>query len=197
MNREDKVYVAVSKLYQNSSREMGVWMWNNHVKWVANRTKELAEKYGANTEKAYCAALLHDLADYKYDRNDDEFDECSEIEGRVILKESGFEDGELHEVMDVIIKPHSCRPGNLPTTIEGKVLATADAMFHLETSFFPMLCFKHKPSQHETYEAWQVWFDEKIERDFGPKIFFEEERNMVEADYQALKRVFGNRTLKS
>jgi hypothetical protein len=70
-------------------------------------------------------------------------------------------------------------------------------MFHLQTSFFPMLSFMHRPPQAKTYEEWQEWFSEKIERDFGPKIFFEDERAEVKEDYNALSRVFRNRTLNS
>ena len=60
-----------------------------------------------------------------------------------------------------------------------------------------MLCYKQIPEHTNTYEEWQKWFDEKIERDFGPKIFFEDEKEEVRADYEALCRVFGNKTLNS
>lgn len=47
----------------------------------------------------------------------------------------------------------------------------------------------------KTYDEWQEWFNEKIERDFGSKIFFKDERAEVRDDYEALLRVFGNKTL--
>ena len=195
MTRQQIVFNEVEKAYaQDSVREMGAWMWHNHVQWVANKGRELAEKYDADTEKVYCAALLHDIADSTLEREDDTFDTWSEQKGREILESAQFTQDEIAELLEIIIRPHSCRPNNLPTTLEGKVLATADAMFHLQTSFFPMLCFKNKPPCN-SYHTWQEWFSEKIERDFGPKIFFAEERELVRADCEALKRVFPNQAL--
>ena len=65
MDMQKKVYETVRELYESSPTDLGKWMWNNHVQWVANKAKELAEKYGAHTSKVYCAALLHDLGDTK------------------------------------------------------------------------------------------------------------------------------------
>ena len=175
---------------------MGKWMWHNHTQWVADKAKALAEKYGANAEKAYCAALLHDLGDSKYERGHEEFDSWSKQKGQEILLKAGFSADETHTITEAV-RTHSSRPGNLPTTQEGKVLATADGMWHLQTSFFPMICYMNRPDNTKTYEEWQEWFIEKIERDFGPKIFFEDERDQVKEDYEALVRVFENKTLKS
>lgn len=77
------------------------------------------------------------------------------------------------------------------------MLATADGMWHLQTSFFPVICYMNRPENTKTYEEWQEWFNGKIERDFGSKIFFEDERSEVKGDYEALSRVFGNKTLDS
>jgi hypothetical protein len=53
----------------------------------------------------------------------------------------------------------------------------------------------NRPDGITGYSEWQEWFNVKIERDFGPKIFFEDEREEVREDYRALLRVFGNKTL--
>jgi len=197
MEKSKRLFAEVTKLYQTSTTPMGKWMWHNHVQWVANRAKALGEKYGANPENVYCAALLHDLGDCQYERGHEDFDNWSETKGKEILLNAGFNEDDAREVIELIIRPHSCRPGNLPTTLEGKVVATADAMFHLQTSFFPILCYMHRPEHTNTYEDWQEWFSEKIERDYGSKIFFEDERAEVRENYEALSRVFRNQTLDS
>lgn len=197
MDRSKIVFTAASELYSIATTPMGKWMWQNHVQWVADKARKLAEKYGADTEKTYCAALLHDLADCQYERGHEDFDSWAETKGKEVLVSARFSEDAAREIIAVIIRPHSCRPGNLPTTLEGKVPATADAMFHLQTSFFPLLSYMHRPKRTKTYEEWQEWFNEKIERDYGPKIFFEDERDEVRKDYEALKRVFGNKTLDS
>jgi len=136
MDRKTTVFTRVQDLYQKSDTKMGGWMWDNLVQWVADKALILTEKYKANTEKVYCAALLHDLGDTRYERGDREFASWSEEKGKEILVQAEFSDEEAAEIIETIIRPHSCRPGNLPTTVEGKVLATADGMFHLQTSFF-------------------------------------------------------------
>ena len=186
----------MSTLYDNATTSMGKWMWRNHTQWVADKARKLAEKYGADTEKVYCAALLHDLGDSRYERGHESFDSWSKEMAEKILAEAGFTKTAVTEVIEAI-RTHSCRPGNLPTAQEGKVLATADGMWHLQTSFFPMICYMNRPENTHTYEEWQEWFSGKIERDFGPKIFFEDERAEVKEEYEALLKVFGNRSLDS
>jgi len=198
MNRYEKVFEIVKDVYTDELAEpTGFWMWNNHVQWVATKTKVLAEKYNAKVEFAVSAALLHDIGDAKYaDRSHEDFDNWCVTKGYDVLSEAGFNDMEAKEIIEIIVDPHSCRPGNLPTTIEGRVLATADAMFHLQTNFFLIFFYEHMPKKTQSVTEWQDWFDEKVERDYGVKIFFEDERKEVEEDYKALKKVFGNRSLE-
>ncbi len=194
MDKSKIVFEEVSKLYKGASTSMGKWMWHNHTQWVADKAKKLTTKYGADVEKTYCAALLHDLGDSKYERGDEKFDDWSKEKAKEILLKATFSDDEAEEILEAV-RTHGSRPGNAPKTLEGKVLATADGMWHLQTSFFPIICYMNRPQTTHTYEEWQEWFAGKIERDFGPKIFFEDERAEVVADYTALKRVFSNKTL--
>lgn len=195
MTKSEAVFAEVNQLYLASTKSMGKWMRHNHVQWVADKAKKLAKKYNADAEKVYCAALLHDLADCRYDRGHTRFTAWSEAKGKEVLTNSGFSAPDAREIIDVIIRPHSCRPGNLPTTLEGKVLATADAMFHLQTGFFALLCYMNKPDNTKTYEEWQEWFGPKIERDFKIKIFFKDEKEECRKDYESLTRIFNNKTL--
>lgn len=112
-----------------------------------------------------------------------------------ILKNADFRKSERDAILEAI-RTHACHPGHLPTTLEGKVLATADAMWHLQTSFFPVICYMNRPDNTHTYKEWQAWFTGKIERDFGPKIFFDDEREEVREDYEALVKVFGKPQLR-
>jgi putative nucleotidyltransferase with HDIG domain len=175
---------------------MGNWMWQNHTQWVAKKAHELAKKYGADIEIAYCAALLHDLGDSHYERNHEDFEEWSRRISKELLEKAGFHQLERDAVLEAI-RTHSCRPGNLPKTMEGKVLATADGLWHLQTNFFPIICYMHRPDNTHTYKEWQEWFTTKIERDFGSKIFFEDEKEETREDYNALKRIFENKTLQA
>jgi putative nucleotidyltransferase with HDIG domain len=194
MKKSEVVLSEVGILYATTTTSMGKWMWRNHTQWVASKTKELAEKYGANAEKTYCAALLHDLGDSQYERGHADFDTWSWEKGKEILKKARFRKVERDAILEAV-HTHSCHPGHLPTSVEGKVLATADGMWHLQTSFFPVICYMNRPDNTPTYKEWQKWFSVKIEQDFNTKIFFEDEKEEVRKDYDALKRVFSNITL--
>lgn len=196
MEKDKIVFAEVSKLYESATTTMGNWMWRNHTQWVAEKAKKLAEKYGADTEKVYCAALLHDLGDSHYERDHADFDTWSWESAKAILKKAGFKHDGRKQIMEAV-RTHSCHPGHLPTAQEGKVLATADAMWHLQTNFFPVICYMNRPDNTHTYAEWQNWFNIKIERDFGVKIFFDDEKAEVTDDYEALKKVFGNKQLSN
>jgi putative nucleotidyltransferase with HDIG domain len=196
MEKSEAVFAEVNELYSVAATSMGKWMWQNHTQWVADKATKLAKKYGADTEKVYCAALLHDLGDSKYERDHDDFDSWSWEASKAILKKAGFRKAERDAILEAI-RTHSSHPGHLPSALEGKVLATADGMWHLQTSFFPAICYMNRPDNTKTYQEWQSWFSGKIERDFGPKIFFEDEKEEVREDYEALRRVFGNKAFES
>jgi putative nucleotidyltransferase with HDIG domain len=194
MERSETVLSAVSNLYEAATTSMGTWMWENHTQWVADKAKQLAEKYSADTETVYCAALLHDLGDSKYERGDENFESWSNNKAAEILKEAEFSEAEIAAILEAI-HTHSCRPGNLPTSLEGKVLATADGMWHLQTSFFATMCYMHRPQHTNTYAEWQTWFTDKINRDFNVKLLFEEEKAEVKPAYDALLKVFTNKSM--
>ncbi len=119
MQKSKVVFSEVSELYSTATTSMGKWMWCNHTQWVADKAKELAKKYGADSEKVYCAALLHDLGDSKYERDYAEFETWSLEKGKEILKKAGFRKGERDEILEAV-RTHPCHPGHLPTTLEGK-----------------------------------------------------------------------------
>lgn len=196
MEKGSVVFAEVEKLYSSAATSMGKWMWRNHTQWVADKAVKLARKYGADSEKVYCAALLHDLGDSRYERDHAAFETWSWEEGKAILKKAGFRHAEREAILEAV-RTHACHPGHLPKALEGKVLATADGMWHLQTSFFPVICYMNRPEGTTSYEEWQDWFHQKIERDFGTKIFFDDEREEVREDYDALVRVFGGSALNS
>lgn len=42
-SRQQIVFDHVEDLYLNSERDMGKWMWEHHVQWVADRVIKLAK----------------------------------------------------------------------------------------------------------------------------------------------------------
>lgn len=179
------VFKEVQNLYLNSKREMAKWMWKNHVQFVAERAQKLAIKYKADKNLCVYGALLHDLGDVWMEREDDQFELKSKEEATKILQNTGLPHHKIEVIITEVIKPHSCYPNNTPTLLEGKILATADALAHLATPFYLSLYNMGLP-KHIPRKEFSAWVIQKIKRDFFSKIFFEDERTKVERNYKIL-----------
>lgn len=179
------VFDEVQNLYLNSNREMARWMWNNHVQIVADNAQKLAIKYKADEDMCIYGALLHDIGDVWTERDDKMFDAKSQTESTRILQNAKYSPSQIKIIMTEIIAPHSCYPNNMPTILEGKILATADALAHLTTPFYESLHNMGLPKQISPKE-FNTWVTQKINRDYHSKIFFEDERTQVEHNYSKL-----------
>lgn len=164
-------------------------MWDNHVQKVADKAKLLCEEFNGNADYAVAGALLHDFGDAFIYRHDPEHEAVSNREAHRVLHASGFTDTEIAEVLDVVMKPHGCKNGIYPKTIEGEILATADAFVHLMSDFYLQFAWMNIP-QNSTYADFTKWAQEKIERDYREKIRFESVREQIHGRYLALKEVF-------
>lgn len=189
MSQHQKIAHLVAEAYQNCTEEFGQWMWKNHVQFVAKKTEELCLQYNADADKAIAGAWLHDFGDAFVYRFDKKHDELSDNKARGVLARAGYSVAEINEIITDIIAPHSCNEGFLPQTLEGKVLATADALAHLSTDFYVQFTWLHIP-QGKTYDEFLIWVSEKLERDFNSKIFFDDVKEKIRPRYEALKEVF-------
>ena len=189
MSKHEKVAEIVEQLYSQASQDFGQWMWKNHVPVVAHKTAELAERFGAEADIAVAGAWLHDFGDVFVHRHAEDHDDISEREAQKVLQQAGYSEEEIAAVMNDVIGPHSCRDGNLPQTLEGKVMATADALAHLTTNFYVQFAWKHLP-ENKDYDQFIDWVTEKLQRDFNDKIFFDEVKDEVRYRYEALVEVF-------
>lgn len=191
MQKFQKVGHLVSTFYSKSNESFPQWMWKNHIPFVVKFAEELADKYQANSDLAVAGAYLHDFGDAFVHRHAGEHAQISEQESKKVLQEAGYTQEETRVLLEEIVAPHSCKAGQLPTTIEGKVLATADALAHLTTDFYLQFALMHLP-ENKTYPEFKAWVNEKLDRDFKVKIFFEDVRSQITPRYDALKEVFKN-----
>lgn len=187
----DHIRVAelVGVAYRNSPEPFAQWMWQNHVPVVAKKTEELALQFNADVDIAVAGAWLHDFGDVFVHRHAADHEDVSKNEAVKILKQANYSEIEIEKVLQEVIAPHSCRDGFLPTTLEGKVMATADALAHLTTNFYVQFAWKHLP-ENKTFAQFIAWVTAKIERDFHTKIFFDEIKEVVRFRYDALKEIF-------
>ena len=191
MSRIDDVKEKVSELYRARSphrAEWADWLFENHIFVVAENARRLSDRFGAKEDLAMAAAMLHDVADAVMLREDEKHEEESITIARRILSECAFSEEEISVIVADAIRFHGCHGTNLPQTLEGKVMATADAMAHLQTDFYDysLRTMQGKEPMTEICE----WALKKIERDYQKKIFFDDIRNEVIKDYERVKLLF-------
>jgi putative nucleotidyltransferase with HDIG domain len=187
MTRIEQLESLVRDLYEAKSdqrNDWADWLYENHVFWVADKAVEIAESHNVNPEYARAAAMLHDIADAVISRRLEDHEPKSLEIARDLLKKADFTDAEIVLIVDDAIRYHSCRGDEKPTSQEGLVLATADAMAHFQTEFF---LHAFADAGLNDYAQRKEWAREKIEKDFHKKIFFESERESVRPQYETLK----------
>jgi HD superfamily phosphodiesterase len=156
---------------------------------VANRARELAGKYGADEELSYAAAILHDISDAVMSRFSDDAEAESLRIGGGLMRKCGYSDDEIALTIDDAVRYHSCHDGRIPGSLEGKVLATADALFHLETDFYIYSVWVRGRENADLAEA-KEFVLKKLDRDFKNKILFDDEREKARGDYETFKEIF-------
>ncbi len=184
-----KVSQLATTAYEAASSDFAHWMLKNHVPLVAAKTEELSSRFGADPSIAVAGAWLHDFGDAFVHRHSDAHDKVSQKEAIKVLQQADYSEDQIAEILEQVIAPHSCKDGFLPTTVEGKVLATADALAHLTTDFYVQFAWMHLP-EGKVYPQFLEWVGEKLERDFHTKIFFDEIKEEVRPRYEALWEVF-------
>ncbi|MEK7106220.1 MAG: HD domain-containing protein [Patescibacteria group bacterium] len=189
IKRYSKVSELVKTAYTSSKEDFAQWIWANHLPLVANKAEELSQKYDANPDIAVAAAWLHDFGDAFTNRHTDKHEELSKNEAVKVLQKCNYTAKEIFYITEEVIGPHSCKDGYLPNTVEGKILATADSLAHLNSDLYVQFAWKHLP-ENKNYQEYLIWVAEKLERDFHIKIFFEEERIAAQYRYESLKEVF-------
>lgn len=166
------------------------WMYENHVFVVANYAEKLAERFGASVELSRAAAMLHDISDIKMERSNEDSEETSLQIARELLEQAGFSDEDIQLVVDDAIKWHSCYDGNAPKSKEGQVLATADALAHLQTGFYIFASWAFGKEGRTGLDGLREWALKKMDRDFNDKIRFDEVREEARDDYEHLRTLF-------
>jgi len=165
------------------------WLYEHHVFVVADRAKELAERFGADAELAQAAAMLHDVADTKMSRFEPNHEEASLQIARESLEAAGYTAEEIQLVVDDAIKLHRCRDGRLPQSKVGLVMATADALAHLTTDFYIRATQMHG-HEGKSMEEIKSWVLTKSKRDFTEKIRFDEVREEARPSYEMIKTLY-------
>ncbi len=181
---------SVAELYEARSSERSPWadwMYQHHIFLVADEAARLAERFSADSEIVQAAALLHDIADAVMSRFDSDHASVTDKIANDLLTKAGFSIDEISTIVGDAIRFHSCRDGLVPRSLEGRVMATADAVIHITSDFYPhgLQSMREDGASNEELLTWAL---PKLERDFRDKILFPAVRNEVEVDYRRAKQ---------
>lgn len=194
MNQEkiEKLEEEVKNIFCNAKtkskyfpKDSGEAFWNIHVKNVIRFSREMARKYGANEDVLWVAAILHDIGQVE---NLEKHDELSVKRADEIMREKGFNKDYVELVKKTILTHRNKK--YKPETLEQRILATADVLSHFKTAHYLWIGF----SSEKEFKDLMADFSKKIERYYNEKIFFEDEKKMVEPYYKLLKEWFNYRT---
>lgn len=165
------------------------WMYQNHVLDVADYAEKLAVRFNASPDLCRAAALLHDIADSEMPREDPLNHEKSIRKAKKLLEESDFSESESEDILSDALPFHSCHGDERPKTLVGKVLATADALSHLNSNFYEYFAdvLSGERSEEESRRSARI----RLDRDFKNKIAFDEIRKEVKEKYEDLLIQYG------
>ncbi|MGI0134907.1 MAG: HD domain-containing protein [Candidatus Micrarchaeaceae archaeon] len=192
MSRIHSLERTVQNLYaaKNPNRaDWADWLGEHHVFIVAEYASDLAKRYGANEELARAGALLHDIADTTMSRFAPEHEAASLAIARELMQQAGFSEKEIRLAVDDAIRLHSCHDGKVPESLEGKVLASADAKTHLLSDFYLFATWSFG-KEGKSLENAKEYTLKKIDRDFHHKILFDDARQECLVAYNELQSLF-------
>jgi putative nucleotidyltransferase with HDIG domain len=192
MSRLDALRKEVKALYEDKHPERADWadwLWEGHVRVVTEKAEAIAKRFGIDPELSQASALLHDIADATMKRENPKHGETSLQMAREMLAEHDFTEEEIAILVDDAIALHSCIDGKKPKNDIGRVLATADALAHLETDFYYFAAYMFG-KQGKSFAEIRNWIQQKIERDYHDKICFPEIKKELEATYRFLHHAF-------
>ncbi len=187
MSKSDQIKNYVIGEFEKSGQK---WFVESHLKIVERLAIELGKTKDADMEVVKLAVWLHDIYYANSgppigEKKDDTHHEFGAKKAREIMTEYGYDEKTINHVEECILT-HRCK-GDMPKTPEARILASADAMSHIEN--FSILLFvgfvRNKMTIQEVYN----WLSRKIERDWNEKIFFPEARDMVKDKYEQVQSI--------
>lgn len=194
MSRIESLENEVRLLYQSADPDQAAdwvdWLFDGHVAVVADYASELAKRFGVSEDTARAAALLHDIADAVMKRENERHEQASLDIARDLLQKHGYTPDEIHTIVDDAVALHSCHDGKIPTSQEGRILATADSMAHLKGDFYLFAARRFGVGQGKDLDDVKAWVLKKIDRDYNNKILFDDVRTELAQDYEMLKNLF-------
>lgn len=164
--------------------QIGDWFLSKHLMEVERFANLLCDKHpDADRDIVGFGVWFHDIGRLR--GQDEGHDVYGAEEAKRVLIKEGVDTDKIKRVYEVC-RSHGCKDVK-PESLEAKILATADAMSHFTHSFYFRLFQYYKDEL--TFEEIKDKILQKLERDFNDKIAFDEGRDEVRKQYEAMKVV--------
>ncbi len=166
------------------SKNIAVWFYDTHLLAVERAAKFLlSELPMADREIVMLGVWLHDLQRIRGIKGDHQ--KTGAREAAKVMKKYGYKDDMIKKVKEIILT-HSVT-NKKPKTLEGKILATADAMSHYYNDFY----LKVALIGEKDIKEYKNWVLKKLNRDYNKKIFFTFARKKIRAKHHLYQKFFG------
>ena len=159
------------------------WFYEKHLLAVEKYANFLLRRLSkADKEIVLLGVWLHDSQRVMGIKGDHQ--KAGAIEAKKIMTEYGYPVETIKKVQNIILT-HSC-DGFFPSTVEGKILATADAMSHYVNDFYLQIA----TTGQRSLEDFKIWALEKLNRDYNKKIFFPFAKKEIKERHDVLIKLF-------
>ena len=160
------------------------WFFSVHLLGVEKFAKWLLSKLPkANKGIVMLGVWLHDLQRIRGLKGDHQ--KIGAREAEKVTKQFGYNKLTIDKVQKIILS-HSCFNDQKPKTVEGKILATADAMAHYHNDFYLQIAVTGQRS----LKGYKEWVLEKLDRNYNVKICFPFAKKKIKARHDLFKKVF-------
>lgn len=179
-----KKIIEIKKLIKKECQGANFnWFYDTHLLNVEKFSKELLKKLPeANKEIVMLCVWLHDLQRIRKIEGDHQ--EIGAEEAEKVMKQFQYSEAEVIRVKEAILS-HSCGK-RLPKSLEGKILASADAMSHYVDDFY----LKIAVTGQRNLADYKKWALEKLDRDYNKKIFFGFAKKIIDKRHKILLDFF-------
>ncbi len=172
---------------EESKKEGGFDIWNEHIKYVVQNAISLAKKYGADVEIVELGALLHDIAKpSKIGTNEEHHIYGAQIAEELLTK-LNYPKDKIEHVKNCVLN-HRGSVNKPKKTIEEQCVADADVIAHFDC--IPMLFNTAYKKLNLSISEGKEWVRKKLERDYNK--LSPQTKEILEDRYRNIVKVLFN-----
>lgn len=170
-----------------SSKSCDSWFYEEHLLVVEEIALKLCKLYPeANKDIVLLNVWFHDIGRAHGHNKDHELYGANYA--KKILEKEKFDEDFIKIVVNSC-KTHSCSKNGKPENLEGKILATADALSHYHNGFYLRILYSWSKKKDVGFHELKEKLYKKMNRDLNEKIFFEEIKKTVKPMYNSWKKI--------